>query len=214
MNYICGVDEAGRGPLAGDVFAASVVLPEYVKLPSYLINAGIDFSDSKKISAKKRNILYQYIINTFPHAICTASVKEIDDINILQASLLAMTRSIEQVCNITNIPNIILIDGNKTPNITKGHLAANIECKAIVGGDASVQAISAASILAKVARDEYMQKMHDLYPQYAFNQHMGYPTKLHIERLKQNGITPIHRLSFKPIKDILLNITMAAGQSI
>lgn len=176
---ICGVDEAGRGPLAGDVYAAAVILNNET-LINYL-------NDSKKISEKRRELLYDEIIEKADaYCIATASVEEIDSINILQATMLAMKRAVEGL-KIT--PDIALIDGNKTPEL-------NIESRYVIKGDATSASISAASVLAKVARDRYMKKLAEKYPQYEFGKHKGYGTKLHYEKLAEFGISDIHRKTF------------------
>lgn len=176
---ICGVDEAGRGPLAGDVYAAAVILNNET-LINYL-------NDSKKISEKRRELLYDEIIEKADaYCIATASVEEIDSINILQATMLAMKRAVEGL-KIT--PDIALIDGNKTPEL-------NIESRYVIKGDATSASISAASVLAKVARDRYMKKLAEKYPQYEFDKHKGYGTKLHYEKLAEFGISDIHRKTF------------------
>ncbi len=176
---ICGVDEAGRGPLAGDVYAAAVILNNET-LINYL-------NDSKKISEKRRELLYDEIIEKADaYCIATASVEEIDSINILQATMLAMKRAVEGL-KIT--PDIALIDGNKTPEL-------NIESRYVIKGDSTSASISAASVLAKVARDRYMKKLAEKYPQYEFDKHKGYGTKLHYEKLAEFGISDIHRKTF------------------
>ncbi len=184
---ICGVDEAGRGPLAGPVVAAAVILDP--KKPI----AGL--ADSKKISAKKRQDLYPLIKQQAKAwAIAEASAKEIDKINILQASLLAMKRAIE---SLGIKADHALIDGNKAP-------ALSISCTCIVKGDEKEASIGAASILAKVYRDELLIKMDQKYPQYQFAKHKGYPTKIHRALLKKHGACEQHRRSFKPVKEALL----------
>lgn len=176
---ICGVDEAGRGPLAGDVYAAAVILSNDV-LIDYL-------NDSKKISESRREKLYDEIIEKADaHCIATASVKEIDKINILQAAMLAMKRAVE---GLGVAPDLALIDGNKLPDI-------NCEARYVIKGDATSASISAASILAKVARDRYMRKIAEQYPQYGFDKHKGYGTKLHYEMLEKYGVSDIHRKTF------------------
>lgn len=186
MQLICGVDEAGRGPLAGAVYAAAVILnPERPIL---------GLADSKKLSEKKRDFLSIEIKqHALAWAIASSSVAEIDSINILQASLLAMKRAIEQL---QIQADLVLVDGNKCPNI-------NLPCEAIVKGDSKVQAISAASILAKTARDAELYELHMQYPQYGFAKHKGYPTAEHLQMLTIYGITPIHRLSYAPVKNLL-----------
>ena len=179
FGIVCGVDEAGRGPLAGDVYAAAVIFDKDT------IIEGIN--DSKKLSAKKRDLLFDIIIEKAKaYSIATASIEEIEDINILNAAMLAMKRAVEGL-NIE--PNIALIDGNKIPDL-------NCRAYAVVKGDATSQCIAAASILAKVARDRYMQKIAEEYPQYKFEKHKGYGTKLHYEMLAEHGISPVHRPSF------------------
>lgn len=176
---ICGVDEAGRGPLAGDVYAAAVILRDG-DLINYL-------NDSKKISEKRRELLYDEIIERAEaYCIAAASVEEIDRINILNAAMLAMKRAVE---GLGISPDLALIDGNRLPEL---------DCKAqfVIKGDATSASISAASVLAKVARDRYMRDLAEKYPQYAFEKHKGYGTKLHYEMLEKHGISDVHRRSF------------------
>ena len=190
MTLICGADEAGRGPLAGAVYAAAVILNPYQSI--------IGLADSKKLTEKKRDALSLEIKQkALVWAIASCSVLEIDEINILQASLLAMKRAIEQL-NITPEMGEILVqvDGNKCPKI-------NLPCVAVIKGDSKVQAISAASILAKVARDAELYALDKLYPQYGFAQHKGYPTAVHLQMLALHGVTPIHRLSYAPVRRVL-----------
>ncbi|NOS98988.1 MAG: ribonuclease HII [Methylotenera sp.] len=190
MQIICGVDEAGRGPLAGAVYAAAVILnPE---------RPIIGLADSKKLSEKKRDLLSVEIKqHALAWAIASCSAKEIDEINILQASLLAMKRAIEAMQVQFGIaPTLVQVDGNKCPKI-------NLPCEAIVKGDSKVQAISAASILAKVARDAELYALDKIYPQYGFAQHKGYPTALHLEMLSLHGVTAVHRLSYAPVRNLL-----------
>lgn len=183
---ICGVDEAGRGPLAGPVVAAAVILD-----PNKPI---IGLGDSKKLSEKKRQLLYPQIKQRAKAwAIAEASASEIDDINILQASLLAMKRAVEKL---QIKADHALIDGNKAPNLS-------ISCTCIIKGDEKEICIGAASILAKVYRDELLIKMDKEYPEYQFAKHKGYPTKLHKELLKTHGACQQHRRSFKPVRDCL-----------
>lgn len=180
---IAGTDEAGRGPLAGSVVAAAVILD-----PSREIEG---LNDSKKISEKKREALYPLICqNAKCYAIAEASVEEIDRLNILHASMLAMKRAVEAL---DIRPELVLVDGNRCPDL-------DMEARAIVGGDALETCISAASILAKVYRDRQMLAYHKQFPDYAFNQHKGYPTKLHMERLKEFGPCEIHRRSYTPVQ--------------
>lgn len=176
---VCGVDEAGRGPLAGDVFAAAVVFA-----PDTVIE-GID--DSKKLSEKKREKLFDEIIQkALYYSIKIATVDEIESMNILNSAMLAMKRAVE---SLDIEPDVVLVDGNKTPDIEQ-----TAEC--IVGGDAKSQSIAAASILAKVSRDRYMLEQAEKYPQWLFERHKGYGTKLHYEMIDKFGESPIHRPSF------------------
>lgn len=187
---ICGVDEAGRGPLAGSVYAAAVILD---------INNPIEgLADSKKLSEKKRDILSVEIKQkALAWGIAKCSAQEIDEINILQASLLAMKRAIEVMqAHFNVVPSLVQVDGNKCPKIS-------FPCEAIVKGDSKVQAISAASILAKVARDAELYELDKIYPQYGFAKHKGYPSPSHLLVLQTLGICPQHRLSYAPVKAIL-----------
>lgn len=185
-TLICGADEAGRGPLAGPVFAAAVILD-----PNHPIEG---LRDSKKLSEAKRDKLAEEIKqHALAWAIAQCSVEEIDRINILQASMLAMKRAIEQL-KVT--PELALIDGNRCPKLS-------IAAEAIIKGDDKVPAISAASILAKTARDADLLELHKQYPQYAFDQHKGYPTALHLARLREFGVSPVHRTSYGPVKALL-----------
>lgn len=183
MTIIAGVDEAGRGPLAGPVVAAAVILP---------LNHGIvGLTDSKKLTHKQRNVLFDIIIEkASAYAIESATVQEIDDINILQASLLAMRRA---VLNLKMKPDLVLVDGNQIPEIP-------YPVEAIIKGDLTEESISAASILAKVTRDREMLVMDERYPGYGFKQHKGYPTKAHCDALTTLGVTEIHRRTFGPVK--------------
>lgn len=187
---ICGVDEAGRGPLAGAVFAAAVILN-----PERPIHG---LADSKKLSEKKRDALAIEIKqHALAWAIANSSVEEIDEINILQASLLAMKRAIEAMqVNFGVTPDLVQIDGNKCPKIS-------LPCEAIVKGDSKVQAISAASILAKTARDADLYLLDQQYPMYGFAQHKGYPTASHIALLQAHGVSPVHRRSYAPVKALI-----------
>ncbi|MCM1007810.1 MAG: ribonuclease HII [Ruminococcus flavefaciens] len=176
---ICGVDEAGRGPLAGDVYAAAVVFSEGVEI-EYL-------NDSKKISEKRRELLYDVIVEKADaYCVATASVGEIDSMNILQATMLAMKRAVE---GLGIAPDIALVDGNKLPDLS-------CEARYVIKGDATSASISAASVLAKVSRDRYMKQIAEKYPQYAFEKHKGYGTKLHYEMLEKYGISDVHRKTF------------------
>jgi ribonuclease HII len=188
----CGVDEAGRGPLAGSVYAAAVILD---------VNKQIEgLADSKKLSEKKRDLLSVEIKQkALAWGIASCTCQEIDDINILQASLLAMKRAIEAMQAQFNItPTMVQVDGNKCPKIS-------LPCEAIVKGDSKVQAISAASILAKVARDAELYELDKQYPQYHFAKNKGYPSPLHLLALQVHGICPQHRLSYAPVKKVVQN---------
>ena len=179
FSWICGADEAGRGPLAGPVFAAAVILPR---------NAEIEgLNDSKKLSEKKRELLYDTIVEkAVAYQICMVDEKEIDRINILAASMLAMKKAVEGLCV---CPDVAYIDGNRVPNL-------KIPAIPVVKGDAVSASIAAASILAKVSRDRFMLELDRQYPQYGFARHKGYPTKEHYERIGRYGISPVHRISF------------------
>ena len=187
---ICGADEAGRGPLAGSVYAAAVILDDN--------NPIIGLADSKKLSEKKRDFLSAEIkTKALAWGIASCTCQEIDEINILQASLLAMKRAIEAMQAQFNIvPDLVQVDGNKCPKIS-------LPCEAIVKGDSKVQAISAASILAKVARDAELYELDKFYPQYGFAKHKGYPTASHLLALQAHGICPQHRLSYAPVKNVI-----------
>ena len=180
-NYplICGVDEAGRGPLAGDVFAAAVIFA-----PDTVIEG---INDSKKLSEKKREALFDEIIEkALFYSIQIATVEEIEQINILNSAMLAMKRAVE---SLGTTPDLVLVDGNKKPDL-------NIEAQTVIKGDAKSQSIAAASILAKVSRDRYMLQMAEKYPQYQFEKHKGYGTKLHYQMIDRFAESPIHRPSF------------------
>lgn len=178
-ELLCGVDEAGRGPLAGPVCAAAVILPRGLILPG--------LNDSKKLTEKKREELYDIILDkALDHGIAFASVEEIESLNILRATYLAMNRAFEALAL---KPQLALVDGNRDPGLPA-------ETRCIVKGDALCADIAAASVLAKVTRDRYMLQMAELYPQYAFEKHKGYGTKLHYECIRAHGPSPIHRLSF------------------
>ena len=180
FKMICGVDEAGRGPLAGPVCAAAVIFPEG------LIIDGVN--DSKKLSEKKREKLFDKIKEeALSYSIAYASVEEIEKLNILNAAMLAMKRAVE---GLDIKPDMILVDGNKEPDIE------DIDCTAIIKGDALSHSIAAASILAKVSRDRLMNEMAKKYPEYGFDKHKGYGTKLHREKILEHGICEIHRPSF------------------
>lgn len=184
---VCGVDEAGRGPLAGAVFAAAVILD-----PAHPID-GLD--DSKKLSARRREALEILIQqHALAWAVAQASAAEIDRINILQATLLAMKRAVEAL---QMLPAEVLVDGLHCPKIL-------IPARAIVKGDASEPAISAASILAKTARDRDLMRLHGIYPEYGFDRHKGYPTPEHLAALARHGITIEHRRSYAPVRRCIL----------
>lgn len=179
VNIICGVDEAGRGPLAGPVCAAAVILPRNFEI--------IGLNDSKKLTEKKREALFDVIIeNAVSYGIAFSTVEEIEEMNILNASMLAMNRAISQL---DPVPELSLIDGNRNS-------AIEYPSRCVVKGDAKCADIAAASILAKVTRDRYMLEMAEKYPQYHFEQHKGYGTKLHYEALREYGPCEIHRMSF------------------
>ena len=176
---ICGVDEAGAGPLAGPVYAAADILPRGLTLP-YL-------NDSKKVTPRRREILFDQIREqAVAYAIAWADEKEIDEINILNARMLAMDRAIKLL---EPAADFALIDGNRNQGI-------ELQNEMVVHGDARSASIAAASILAKVSRDRFMVALAEQYPQYAFEKHKGYPTKLHYERLRQYGPSPVHRKTF------------------
>jgi ribonuclease HII len=186
FQLIAGVDEVGRGPLVGAVIAAAVILPD---------DHGIEgLMDSKRISEKKRESMVDVIKDkAVAWALGRAEAHEIDEINILQASLLAMKRAVTEL---STEPQFALVDGNKLP-------ALSCSCHAVVKGDSRVQEISAASIIAKVARDKEMEQLDAYYPHYGFASHKGYPTALHMEMLEKHGATPEHRKSFGPVKRVL-----------
>ncbi|WJG11320.1 ribonuclease HII [Aliiglaciecola sp. LCG003] len=187
MVFLAGVDEVGRGPLVGDVVTAAVILDPHKPIDG--------LNDSKKLSEKKRNALFQQILDcSLSWAIGRASPQEIDHLNILQATMLAMTRAVD---GLSIRPDFVKVDGNRCPNW--GYAS-----EAIVKGDGSVAEISAASILAKVTRDQEMQALHLQYPQYGFDQHKGYPTKAHMQKLAEFGPTKEYRMSFKPVQQALL----------
>lgn len=182
---VAGVDEVGRGPLAGDVVAAAVVLGTAVP-------DGV--TDSKKLSAKRREVLAEQIkTSAVAWCVARASVGEIDEFNILQASLLAMRRAVE---GLSVQPELVLVDGNRLPRW-------GYEARPIIGGDALEPSIGAASILAKVQRDAELEALDSCYPGYGFAQHKGYPTRAHLDALARLGVTPVHRKSFAPVKRLL-----------
>lgn len=185
-GLMAGVDEAGRGPLAGPVVAAAVILDD--------LNPIQGLADSKKLSAKRREKLFDEIrAKALCFSIAEASVQEIDELNILQATMLAMQRAVE---GLRLKPNKVLVDGNRLPRL-------DILAEAIVQGDAKVSAISAASILAKVHRDRLCDDMHQAYPSYGFDQHKGYGTQAHLAALTVHGATPLHRRTFAPVAKVL-----------
>lgn len=179
FTLICGIDEAGRGPLAGPVYAAAVILPN-----GYTVDG---VNDSKKLTEKKREELFDVItMEAVSWSVGIADEKEIDEINILQATFLAMRRAVD---GLSVKPDIALIDGNKAPGL-------DIAERTIVKGDSKSANIAAASIIAKVSRDRYMLELAEKYPQYQFEKHKGYGTKLHYEMLDRYGISDVHRKSF------------------
>lgn len=176
---ICGVDEAGRGPLAGPVCAATVILPSNIEIPG--------LNDSKKLTDKKRRELFPVICDkAVAYGIAFADHLEIDEVNILQATYLAMERAIN---NLNTKPDFVLVDGNRAKDF-------GIPLETVVGGDGRSASIAAASVLAKVTRDDYMLKMAEAYPQYGFEVHKGYGTKAHYAALEEYGPCPIHRMTF------------------
>jgi ribonuclease HII len=184
FTVVCGVDEAGRGPLAGPVFAGAVILPE--NYTHEILN------DSKKLSEKKRDMVYDDIIkDAIAWSVGIATEKEIDDINILNATFLAMKRAVE---GLSVKPDLAFIDGNRYPN-------TGVKEITIVKGDSKCMSVAAASIIAKVSRDRFMMKVAEEYPQYEFPKHKGYGTKLHYEMIEKYGVSPVHRRSF--LKKIL-----------
>lgn len=179
FKVVCGIDEAGRGPLAGPVYAAAVILKKGQTIEGV--------NDSKKLSEKKREALYNKIIDEcLAYAIGVADEKEIDEINILQATFLAMKRAVD---GLSIKPDCALVDGNQIPPL-------DCSVTTVIKGDSKSESIAAASILAKVARDRYMLEMAQKYPQYCFEKHKGYGTKLHYEMIEKHGICDIHRKSF------------------
>ena len=186
---VAGVDEVGRGPLVGDVVTAAVILDSTKPIEG--------LADSKKLTEKKRDALFELIMeNALSISVGRASPAEIDDINILQATMLAMQRA---VVGLSVTPEHVLIDGNRCP-------ALSMSAQAVVKGDARVDEISAASIIAKVTRDREMEVLDREFPQFGFAKHKGYPTKFHMEMIDAHGVTPYHRRSFKPVK-AALNLT-------
>ena len=184
FSVVCGVDEAGRGPLAGPVFAGAVILPE--NYTHEILN------DSKKLSEKKRDLVYDDIIkDAISWSVGIATEKEIDEINLLNATFLAMKRAVD---GLSIKPDLAFIDGNRYPN-------TGVKEVTIVKGDSKCMSVAAASIIAKVSRDRFMLQMAEKYPQYQFEKHKGYGTKLHYEMIEQFGVSEIHRRTF--LKNIL-----------
>ena len=188
--WICGVDEAGRGPLVGAVVAGAVVLDP--------LNPIAGLKDSKRLTPARREALYaEIVLKAKAWGVGEASPLEIDQINILQATMLAMQRAVDDLCKRLGCwPDKALIDGNRCPSLP-------IPAEAIVKGDSKEPAISAASIVAKVTRDRQMEALHARYPDYGFLQHMGYPTPVHLAALSQWGACPEHRRSFSPVRAVL-----------
>jgi ribonuclease HII len=188
--WICGVDEAGRGPLVGAVVAGAVVLDP--------LNPISGLKDSKRLTPARRDALYaEIVLKAKAWGVGEASPLEIDQINILQATMLAMQRAVDDLCTrLGRWPDKALIDGNRCPSLP-------IPAEAIVKGDSKEPAISAASIMAKVTRDRQMEALHARYPVYGFLQHMGYPTPVHLAALRQWGACPEHRRSFSPVRAVL-----------
>ena len=195
FELICGVDEAGRGPLAGPVCAAAVILPPDLEIEG--------LNDSKKLTEKKRDALYDIITEkAVAYGIAMATEQEIDEINILQATFLAMRRAVEQL---SVRPSFVLVDGNREPDL------GDLPLKTVVKGDSLSANIAAASILAKVTRDRYMEMLDEQYPQYLFKVHKGYPTKKHVEALLEHGPSEVHRQTF--LKKILARGTYKTADS-
>ena len=184
-EYFAGVDEVGRGPLAGAVYAAAVVLDPFIRLDG--------LRDSKLLSEKRRNELDLVIRKkALDYCVASADVGEIDEINILQASMLAMERA---VSGLNIAVDFVIVDGNRIPNLA-------CEAEWLIKGDSKSDAIKAASIIAKVARDNEMKRLDRIYPEYGLAQHKGYPTQAHLESLRRHGPSPIHRLSFAPCRAV------------
>ena len=178
-ELLCGVDEAGRGPLAGEVYAAAVILPPDCEIEG--------LNDSKKLTARRRDALYDEITaRAVSWCVASATVEEIERLNILQATFLAMRRA---VAGLSPAPQLALVDGNRDPGLP-------VHTRCVVKGDAVSASVAAASILAKVSRDRYMEQIAREYPQYGFEQHKGYGTKLHYQKLEEFGESPVHRHSF------------------
>ncbi len=195
-GLLAGVDEAGRGPLAGPVVAAAVILDDTQPI--------VGLADSKKLTARQRERLFDEIkAKALCCCIAQASVEEIDRLNILHATMLAMRRAVE---GLRLKPALVQVDGNRVPPL-------HVPAQAIVKGDSKVQAISAASILAKVYRDRLCEQLHQAYPQYGFDAHKGYPTADHLAALREHGATPEHRRSYAPVKAVLAAPVQATPQS-
>ncbi|MDQ7981454.1 ribonuclease HII [Paraburkholderia sp. SARCC-3016] len=194
LDIVCGVDEAGRGPLAGPVVAAAVILDPKRRI------RGLD--DSKVLSAKKREALYDKIVErSLAWCVASASVEEIDTLNILHATMLAMKRAVE---GLSIVPTLAKIDGNRCPTLS-------VRSEAIVSGDALVPCISAASILAKVTRDRMLLDLHQTFPMYGFDAHAGYGTPQHLLALREHGPCAHHRRSFAPVREAHLRLGVAPG---
>lgn len=201
LDIVCGVDEAGRGPLAGPVVAAAVILNPKRRI------RGLD--DSKVLNAKTREALYEKIVErSIAYCVASASVEEIDTLNILHATMLAMKRAVE---GLAVAPTLAKIDGNRCPVLS-------IRSEAIIGGDALVPAISAASILAKVTRDRMLAELHERFPMYGFNSHVGYSTPQHLAALAQHGPCEHHRRSFAPVREAYeqrgVRVSLPAGAQV
>lgn len=193
QELVAGVDEVGRGPLCGPVVTAAVILDPEKPI--------LGLNDSKKLTEAKREALFEEIKQkALAYCIARAEVAEIDQLNILQATMLAMQRAVE---GLSVIPQMALIDGNRCPKL-------KVPCAAVVKGDSQVPAIAAASILAKVSRDREMQALDRLYPGYGIAGHKGYPTAVHLNALKALGATPIHRRSFAPVRAVIENATSSS----
>ncbi|MEI2418313.1 ribonuclease HII [Orrella sp. JC864] len=186
LTHIAGVDEAGRGPLAGAVYAGAVILPKRARIRG--------LADSKVLTPERRQELAVAIrAKALAWAVASASVEEIDRLNILQATFLAMRRAVQALAQ---APDLALVDGNQAPSLP-------CMVRTVIKGDATEPAISAASILAKTERDADLLRLHGLYPQYGFDQHKGYATALHLQRLREHGPCPAHRTSFAPVRAML-----------
>jgi ribonuclease HII len=189
-DIVCGVDEAGRGPLAGPVVAAAVIFD-----PAKPMIRGLD--DSKALSAKKRDELYDKIVDrALAYCVASATVEEIESLNSLHATMLAMKRAVE---GLSVVPTLVKVDGNRCPPLS-------IRSEAVIGGDALVKSISAASILAKVTRDRMLLELHQRYPVYGFNAHAGYGTPQHLAALREHGPCEHHRRSFAPVREAHLRL--------